>query len=186
MREYCIVAWGEWSVALFVRRALDRLSGLGVEMKRRICATAGNQTLVLWSSNWQPCCSFWSSNNNWEYVLFKDPVSLKFMVSYTMDGETVTDIGEVEKLPVSAWVGPYMYIVLGTCDKAGQTLRLSTHVTKGRVLFFMWLILNIIIPVRCTCGYSATSGWFECRICKFVQVVMKIINIHSVHCWQFQ
>jgi hypothetical protein len=32
---------------------------------------------------------------------FKDPVSLKFMVSFTMDDETVTEMGEVEKLPLS-------------------------------------------------------------------------------------
>jgi len=32
----------------------------------------------------------------------KDPVSLKFMVSFTMDDETVTEMGEVERLPLSA------------------------------------------------------------------------------------
>ncbi|GLH03812.1 ADP-ribosylation factor-binding protein GGA1 [Gryllus bimaculatus] len=30
----------------------------------------------------------------------KEPVSLKFMVSYTMDDETFTEMGEVEKLPI--------------------------------------------------------------------------------------
>jgi hypothetical protein len=29
-------------------------------------------------------------------------VSLKFMVSFTMDDETVTEMGEVERLPLSA------------------------------------------------------------------------------------
>ncbi|PNF24162.1 hypothetical protein B7P43_G17364 [Cryptotermes secundus] len=32
----------------------------------------------------------------------KDPVSLKFMVSFTMDDETVTEMGEAENLPLSA------------------------------------------------------------------------------------
>ncbi|XP_069694970.1 ADP-ribosylation factor-binding protein GGA1 isoform X2 [Periplaneta americana] len=31
----------------------------------------------------------------------KDPVSLKFMISFTMDDETVTEMGEVERLPLS-------------------------------------------------------------------------------------
>ncbi|PSN45744.1 hypothetical protein C0J52_13782 [Blattella germanica] len=35
-------------------------------------------------------------------VVPKDPVSLKFMVSYTVDDETVTEMGEVERLPTSA------------------------------------------------------------------------------------
>ena len=29
----------------------------------------------------------------------QDPLSLKFMLSYTMDDETLTEMGEVDKLP---------------------------------------------------------------------------------------
>ncbi|XP_011630482.1 ADP-ribosylation factor-binding protein GGA1-like [Pogonomyrmex barbatus] len=31
---------------------------------------------------------------------FKEPISLKFMLSYTMDDETITEMGEVETLPL--------------------------------------------------------------------------------------
>ncbi|XP_066998251.2 ADP-ribosylation factor-binding protein GGA1 [Anabrus simplex] len=31
----------------------------------------------------------------------KDPVSLKYMISYTLDGETTTEMGEVEELPMA-------------------------------------------------------------------------------------
>lgn len=65
--------------------------------------------LYRWSNCGVCWLMWWNLNNNWEHVFFKDPVSLKFMVSFTMDGETVTEMGEVEKLLLSAWVGRYVH-----------------------------------------------------------------------------